>query len=507
MLRRPLLAAGLALALVAVPACDFGDFGDLNDDPTRADAVSPQFLLTRALVYGTLRYDVYQRSQHLFGSMYAQYVANLVPNWPTDRYETGGPYDDWATAFWQASYASYSGVQFIGENVSNSGVNTQQAIELTEGDPNLVNINAQARIWKVYLFHRVTDAWGDVPYSEALQGDEGLRTPVYDPQEAIYRDMLATLESAAAALNPSIASPGFRLGSADVLFGDDLEAWRRFANSLRLRLAMRTSEVAPDLAREHASEAIASGVMASNLDAARLVMGTAEGRFVNKNPLSIIAAFENDRVSETLVTKLQALDDPRLFVYADSTLNRRDPVRLRGLPNGLGATALSGVRRTEYSKLGATLRADDWPVAVMLYPEVAFLQAEAALRGWGPGSAQAFYESGVRASLAMYGLADSADAYLAQPEVAWDEAAPFEAKLEAIITQKWIALFTQGFEAWSEYRRTGYPRLQAIPGGGEVPARILYVNEEYNANTANVEAAAARIGGDQITTHVWWDVD
>ena len=511
MLHRLLLATGTVLVLVASPSCDLGDFDDLNDDPTRASEISPQFLFTRSLVYGTLRYDVYQRSQHLLGSMYAQYMANLVPNWPTDRYETGGPYDDWVTAFWQTSYASYGGIQFVGENVNNTAVNIEEVIRLTDGDPDFININAQARIWRVYLFHRVTDAWGDVPYSEALRGRDGERTPAYDPQEAIYRDMLATLDAAVRDLDAAVTSPGFRLGDADVLLADDLDAWARFGNALRLRLAMRTSEVAPDLARENAAAAIAAGLPESNLQSVRLLTGTAEGRFVNRNPLSIIAGFENDRVSETLVERLKALGDPRLFVYADSTLNRRDPVRMRGLPNGLDAAALSQVRRADYSRLGETLRADDWPVPVLTYPEVAFLQAEAALRGWTSERAGDHYERGVRASFEMYGLADSADAYLAQPGVAWDDGADDDAKRGAILTQKWIALFTQGLEAWADVRRTGSPQLAPVSlggaTGGAVPARLLYPREEFNVNTENVEAAAARIGGDRITTRVWWDPD
>jgi hypothetical protein len=146
----------------------------------------------------------------------------------------------------------------------------------------------------------------------------------------------------------------------------------------------------------------------------------------------------------------------------------------------------------------------------MRYAEVKFLQAEAALRGWGSGSAQAHYEEGIRASLAYYDVPASArDDYLSQPGVAWNAGGSGAAQLEQIITQKWIALFTQGLELWAEYRRTGYPTLQPIPTdgqtGGAVPSRMLYPNVERTTNTQNVEDAAQQIGGDAMTTDLWWD--
>jgi hypothetical protein len=509
-----LLAAALVAGLLLVSGCDFGDFGDINDDPTRPNELDPDLLFARATTYGPLRYNVYQRSQHLFGNLYVQYFANLVPAFPTGRYESGGPYDDWATSFWNGTYAAHGGIQFVGENVSNSGVNVQQVIRQTQDDPEKINQTAMARIWKVWLLHRITDVWGDVPYSEAFGGLEGNRTPAYDPQEEIYTDMLSTLESAASNLDPSITGERFRFGDSDLIYEDDVTQWRKFANSLRLRLAMRLSEVRPELAEQHVSDVLNNAaIMESNDDSAQRP-STAGGEFITQNPLSIIASFNDDRVSETVVTTLRTFDDPRLPVYADTIVNApRDTVLFRGLPNGLDAAQLSGIQSFKYSRLGDPLRAADHPTPILLYPEVKFLEAEAALRGWGPGNARDHYEDGIRASLAMYGFtnASTVETYLEQPEVAWNANGTFEEQLEQIITQKWIAIFTQGFEAWAEYRRTGYPELIQIPNAGQtngqVPTRILYPNTEKNTNEASVREAAQRIGGDAMTTTVWWDVD
>lgn len=512
MLRSVVLFILVCALAAAVGGCDFGS---INDDPTAPNTIDPKPLFTRSLVYGTLRYDVYQRSQHLFGNMYAQYAANLQPNFPTDRYEAGGAYDDWAEAFWNTSYASYGGIANVGENVSNPGINLQEVIELTADDPQMVNMNAIARIWQVWLLHRVTDAWGDVPFSEAYSGDEGNRTPAYDAQEQIYRDMLSTLDDAVAAIDPSIQEGGFRFGEADVLFDDDLTKWRRFGNSLRLRLAMRVSGVAPSLAEDHVRDVVSGGeLMQSNDDSARMIMGTSEGQFINTNPLSIITGFGDDRVSEMVVQTLEDRNDPRLPVYADTTvIFPRDGVLYRGLPNGLSATELNGIQAFRYSRLGDPIREPDYPVSVMLYPEVEFLLAEAALRGWASGGEEQHYRAGIEASLAMHGFTDPATVtdYLQESNVQYPSGGSREERLEAIITQKWIAIYMQGFEAWAEYRRTGYPDLIQIPNdgatGGEVPSRILYPNVEQTLNTRNVREATQRIGGDALTTPVWWDVD
>jgi hypothetical protein len=511
------LAALFIAAGLVVTACDVGNFGDINEDPTETTEVDAELLVSRSIAYGTLRYDVYQRSQHLFGNLYSQYFSNLAPSFPTGRYETVPPYDDWATSFWNATYAAFGGGDNVGENVSNAGINAQLAIEQTKDNAQKTNITAQARIWKVYLLHRVADNWGDVPYTEAFGGLQGNTTPAYDEQEAIYRDMLSTLETAVSNLDPNITGERFRLGSADLLFNDDLTKWRRFGNSLRLRLAMRVAEAAPTLAEQHVNDVLTNGeVMMDNEDSARRPTTTG-GDFVTQNPLSVITNFDDDRVSATMVDMLREHNDPRLSVYADTIGSfdvLQDTMAFRGLPNGLSAADISGIQSFKYSSLGPQLRAADFAVPVLLYPEVKFLEAEAALRGWGPGTAQQHYEEGILASLDMYGITDPQvqQDYLQEPGVAWNAGGTGAEQLEQIITQKWLATFTQGFQAWAEYRRTGYPDLQPLAiddaqteTGGAVPSRLQYVNIEQATNTQNVNEASQRIGGNSLTTDVWWD--
>ncbi len=481
------IARYIALSLLLAGTSCTDKFEEINTDPRTATAIGPNLLFTGALRSGTLNYTFYQIGQNLHADMYAQYFANNAPDFQTDRYESN---PGWIATFWNEYYSNFI-------------INTQEAIRLASQDPQAINKVAQARIWRTWLFHRVTDYWGDVPYSEAGRALNGTVRPKYDPQEEIYTDMLKELKEAADQLDP--AQP-VRYGSADILFNDNLDRWRKFANSLRLRLALRISNANPPLARQVVSEVMTqNNLISSNAEDARMVTFPT-GQFINRNPLAILFNFNEFRVSKTMVDLLTSLNDPRLPVYA-APVAGTDPPVYRGLQNGLNAVQLGQAEnaRANFSGMGATIRAEGAPIDILTYPEVLFLQAEGALKGWGPGDAKKFYEDGIRASMNRRGItsAQAINDYLAQPAVAYN------GTLEQIITQKWLALYPNGFEAWAEYRRTGFPRLLPIPNqgetGGQVPNRVRYPAAEQSLNRENYEAAVARQGPDVMTTKVWWD--
>ncbi len=504
------IITGILLLLFISTACT-DQFEDINTDPTRTTDVPPEMMFTRAQVYGALRYDVYQRGKDLYGNRYAQYFANTQTGWGTDRYETQ---QNWLTAFWRSSYSDF-------------GVNIRRVIEMTEDNAEMANLNAQARIWRAFVMHRVTDFFGDVPYFEAQTGN--LR-PAYDPQEEIYRDMLEELRDAVDQLDEGFE---YRTGSADVIFHDDLDQWRRFGNSLRLRLAMRVSYAAPQLAEQHVNEVLSEGlIMMSNNDNALLETdpGGGTGDLVHENPMYWIFSFDEYRVSKTVIDKLQEFDDPRLPIFARPNVRRQ----YAGLPNGLSDTQLGDYRDINFSPHGAYFVQQDTPIPFITYPEVKFLEAEAALRGWGPGSAQDHYEDGIRAHMEFlnWGLGyverdlsdltlsdDDINDYISQPEVAYNTGGTFEEQLEQIMTQKWLGIYGQGLEAWAEIRRTGYPELNPImdPSGGEtdgqLPRRVRYPGEEQGLNPDNFQEAIERQGGDpsEYTVHptrrMWWDAN
>jgi hypothetical protein len=397
----------------------------------------------------------------------------------------------------------------------------------------LANHEATGRTMKAFTFQFVTDIWGNVPYSEALQGDgeQPITTPVYDAQSAIYADLAAQLGTAVGMFNAGAAG----WGAEDLIFSGDMAAWARFANSLRLRTGMRLANVAGSDARQvvEAAAAHSAGLITSNSQNAVLrYLDSAP----NQQPLFVNARTRDDHApSRTLVNLLGSLNDPRLPIYAEPVAN--DSLAMghhviyngevyRGMQNSVNSADVPPL--PTISRIGAYWRGGQGAVAsfpasattptlLMTAAEVHFLLAEAALRGWSvPGTAQGHYEAGVRAAMAQYdgamGIAipsAAVDAYLLQPGVAWGTA-PSGDDLELIIKQKWLALYTNGFEAYAEYRRTGYPTEITVGPNASlpfVPGRIPYPDSEQSLNRANWEAAVAAqasLNDGVYTGRVWW---
>jgi len=378
-------------------------------------------------------------------------------------------------------------------------------------------IYAPAQVMKSWVMGFLTDSWGDVPYSQALASDSvgGTGTPAYDKQQAIYTDLFKTLSDASTALTGGASAS---LGSADPVYGGNPAAWAKFSNSLHARLAMRLTNVDQALASSELQKAFAApgGVFTSNADNAALPW---PGDGVNDNPFSASLQTRDDyRISNKFMAVLQGSSDPRLAVFAHTT----DAGAYAGAPNGVQAPAaqpyIAGASRvgtiffpgatsyTSYGGPGATL-----PSELMTYAEVAFIQAEAAERSFGglnPGQAAGFYNAGIRASMEQWGVTDAAaiSAYLARPEVAYQGGL---AGLKQIATQKWIALFGDGGNAWFEWRRTCQPPTLA-PGPAAVvnyiPRRFYYSQTELTHNGDNLATAVADQGGtDNYGTMVWWD--
>lgn len=382
---------------------------------------------------------------------------------------------------------------------------------------------APALILRTWDFSYLTNTFGDVPYFEALQGDStgASLSPKYDPQSAIYADFFTQLDAAAKALTGASNS----LGSADPIYGGDPAKWQKFANSLRLRLAMQIVNKDPTTANTQIAAALAApgGVFKSNADNAQLNW---PGDGVYNNPWSDNFSGRDDhRMSQTFMNLLLGLNDPRVMVFAQPTVSDTvvNPTfaNYAGMPNGLvQATAQPYFNDTSRPGLifwpPANLAAvaggtgKGTPTYVMTYAEVSFIEAEAANRGLGGVSAaqaQTFYNNGVTASFDQWGVGADAAAYLTQPGVAYD--GNTLNGLVQIDQQEWIALFTDGGTTWSLWRRTCVPNT-VKPGPDAitdiVPRRFEYSNTEYSVNATQVEAAVARQGPDDLTTPMWWDV-
>jgi hypothetical protein len=495
------LAASLALA-AGVAACS-GDLTSINQNPNSPENAPAGAVFTNAVQNSVGRwlgttYDLRQTS------FVTQYLAEV--QYPDeDIYkrlratDTQGSF----TGPYSASLEDFKQVQLKGESENSPAV------------------SAPAVIMSQWEFGYLTDSWGDVPYSEALQGDEGINLPSYDPQQEIYDGMFAALTKAASDLE----SPGTQsLGGADPIYDGDPEAWQKFANSLHARDAMRISYVDQAKANAELTAAFSApgGVFTSNSDNAQLVW---PGDGISNNPWSNNFQTRDDhRLSKTFADILLGMNDPRIAIFAQPTVDWQKGVagaqKYAGQPNGLDAST-AGTYFTSTSRPGEVFysggttygffggKGGSQPSYLMTYAEVLFIKAEAAERGLGgltPALAAGFYTDGIKASMEQWGVpSGDITAYLAQPSVAY---AGGTAGLQQIARQKWIALFTDAGQGWAEWRRTCVPTT-IVQGPSAifqyVPRRFEYATSEKQVNGDNVTAAISAQGADAMNTHVWWD--
>lgn len=491
-----MLAVGFLCLSISFSSCDDG-FDELNVDPGVSPSLESRFILAGAINRAaSSRFEAW-RGNLIYCSQWGQQLSGT---WPPDQYVTTN--EGWLSAYWIVVY---------GDNMRN----LQRVIDQEEG----TNLESMAVIMKILLMQRVTDMHGDIPYSEAFQGGN-LPQPRYDTQEEVYASFVSELRAAIAQLSPG---NGVDAGPSDPFFNGDIEMWRKFGNSLLLRVAMRMSEVDPATAQTVAAEAINSGIISTDEEMAVLTFtgNLTSGLFTNG-----IGSVFNDfgiggggfALSDELVTRLQDANDPRLAIIgkqynADGTIDESvGPEDYIGKPNGADITSLFDFVQPDHDVMVSY----DAPQIFMSLAEAEFNRAEAIQRGWVSGSAQEAYESGVRAAvrqLSRYPRAAEIteaeiDALLTEDEVAWDESRA----IELINTQKWIALLFDGFEGYANFRRIGFPEL--TPGlmvgesGGTIPKRLRYPSDEILTNQANYEEAVSRMsGGDLITNPVWWDVN
>jgi hypothetical protein len=474
----------IATAIVMFAACKPSDFDDVNTSPYALSKVSTRSLLTNTL-------QQLPATAFGFGSatFYVQYLSE-------------GPYPG---AQW------YSGTEFdFNPTYYNQLFNLKAIIDFNSGkevpgvslssDPNadgaLVNQVAVARILKAYFFWTMTDRWGDIPYSKALQGIENI-APAYDKQEDIYTDLFKEMTEAQASIQ--VNQPGV---GGDVLFHGDMAKWKVFANTARMMMALRLKKNKPAVGKTEFNAAIAAGVIASSADDIRY--NYLSGDPNNYNPFYTNYLTRNDyAISKTVTDYMAPKGDPRLKVYAETLPNGT----IVGLPYG---TSAAPSIPNAYSKVGDFFRGPGSPALIFSRAQVLFSMAEMARPdvAWLPGGdAQAaiYYADAIKASFETYGVytAGAYATYMTQPGVVYDPTIG----LQQIMTQKWVHLYLNGFESWTDWRRTGFPTLTpasaAVQSGG-IPVRHRYISTENTVNKTNYQAAVALLGGDTNYTKIWW---
>ena len=484
---------GVFAALTVVSACS--DLTSINQNPNGPTDVPPPSILPNVIQTVVGGVNGVNSLNIRGGGLWVQYYAEIQ-------------YRD------EDKYIVRSGTSGGWGFYSGALTDIQRMIVKGEAS-NTPNWSAVGRILKAYVYSVMTDAMGDLPYTEALRGDTILH-PKYDTQQVIYDSLFALLDKANSEIDLTPGAVGFESG--DLLYGGDMAKWKKFGNSLRLRLAVHLSNMDAAKAATQATTAVTNGVFAVDGESAKLTYLSSSP---NRNPIYNDAQGRDDYgMSKTFVDSLTSWADPRLPVFAqlnnDTIVANRT---YRGLQNGLNDGA--GPALFYISRYGARWRSTAAArMDLLSYSEVLFLEAEAAERGWIPGgSAQAatYYTGAITASNAMYGVSAGTAAYLAQTKVKYDSSAlgaTLAGHLQQIAYQKWTSLFMQGMEAWTEVRRTRVPLL--VPGpnavfgagvAGQIPERLPYDDQENVLNAANVSAAVAAQGfssSNDIETPLWF---
>lgn len=482
-------AAALALAagalLVSATACNGDKLAGLNKNPNYPSSVDKDLLFTQAATVGP-GLVLGSSMQLYFTELFAQHIAEY--QYPDDDAYNIRP--STIDAYWQSYY-------------SGPLEDLKQAYKQSAAMGDSARV-ASVLTMRSYLYQNATDLWGDIPFSQANRGDEGIIKPAYDPQQTIYDSLL--VELARAQRIATGAGAGF--GGADPIYDGSKTAWKKFAASLRARLAIRISNKNPTRAAAELTAARDSG-FASNADNA-IIHWPGDGQ----NDAPYFTNFftngrDDHRLSLSLVDTLMSYSDPRLEVYAQPTQDfqagNAGAQKYAGLQNALTADSAAELGYFT-SRLGEYYYARNMPSVLMDYAEYEFILAEAAKRGLitgGDAAAQTYYYNGITASMQYYGIGATAiAAYIAQAKVAYSPGTA----LQQIALQKWIALFGNGTEAWAEQRRTGIPNL--VPGPeasvATIPSRIEYPQSEQSLNLSNYQAALARQGANTKTTKLWW---
>ncbi|HEY3403121.1 MAG TPA: SusD/RagB family nutrient-binding outer membrane lipoprotein [Ohtaekwangia sp.] len=511
------------------------NFEEMNQNPTTSTDMDPNLMLSSIQLQ--LSGGTFETLRNGF-----IYSGHWMQHWTGEYSSTefggkGQRNDQYMSALWVSQYPREI-------------KNIVDMVASTTGVASQVNINSVSRIMKVYIFSRLTDLHGDIPYFDAAKGYyTGTFAPKYDRQEDIYTHFFTELDEAVDNIDPA----GDKITN-DFYFEGDLEKWRKFGNSLRLRLAMRLTKVNPAKAQEEAEAAIAGGVMTSNADNVvmkhvKIAWGgiTSGGNatsyvFMNSTLDAERSLF---RMCTTFTDHLVATGDPRLTILGASYLEQaKRPTDITALvldevgsyhnmslppstftyeANGLGGAveitvdgeAVSVTKEYQCLQPSHYISEIESPYVMMSYAEVELWMAEAAFRTWATGKTAAEHFS-----LALEAGVKEMEVYGAQTEQEviddFVDANPLESgtELEQINTQLWVSFALNGQEAWANWRRSGFPNIvypNRDPGvnesNGEIPRRIQYPQEEFDYNTANVREAVDRLpnGEDEWTSRVWWD--
>lgn len=473
--------ACLAAAGICTVSCT-KDFQEINTDPNRSVAATPEALLMPAL------YDVVTKNQTRALRLTNELMQVHVTVSNSDeihRYVIRPSESDY---MWNNWYLQLTNFRDMYNRANVLGKKTYIGI---------------AQICDVWVSSLLTDMFGDVPYSEASQGRNNVYQPKFDAQKDIYADLFRKLDSANAnlAANQVLTTDQQAL---DPIYGGDITKWRKFGNSLYLRLLLRTSSKVEANAVSKIKEMVETNkanypIFTSNAESAILKFTTTAPYTTAFNTYRDFDFNGDNGLSEFFINNLKDWGDPRIDKWA---------AKVNGVYTGIPSGYANGQVPARQSYYLATLKNEPLLGNIINYAELQFILAEAALKGFISGDPKTYYENGITNAITMWGVAVPAN-YLTGDEVKWNPALATDAKMELIHVQKYYTLFFTDFQQWYEYRRTGHPLLPkgaGLQNGGLMPSRFKYPVAVQSLNRTNYDAAVAALGGpDDLNTKVWWN--
>lgn len=511
-MKKKIAQMAFAVAGLSLLSGCIGNFEAYNTNPYDAYQLNPPLLFPTMITTGiNVQQNDNQMVDQMVGGSYGGYLS-MSQSWgKITNFNTYSVDDGWNQVPFNTAYNKFYPNYF-------------QLLRATEGKGHYF---AFAQLLRVNTMHRITDCYGPIPYSQVA---EGVTTVPYDSQEEVYKHMFEDLEDAIANLKGFVTEAnGLKpLEGYDPVYNGDYTKWIRFANSLKLRLALRISVVSPVLAQKMAEEAVNDG--GGLIDSPEFNAVVEVG--AEPNPLWLVGSGWGEiRINASLASYMNGYEDARRGVYFK-------PSKIAGADTYLGLrSGIKGAQPATYTNFSMPNYEQKSSLVMFYCSETAFLRAEGALRGWNmKGTAKELYETGIRLSFAERGVS-GADDYLSNAEltpapyvspvesakqnytpktkitIAWNEAAGQAEKLERIITQKWIANYPLGFEGWADFRRTGYPELFPVVdnlSNGVISTerqqrRLTFPLTEKQANGANVNVAISLLGGpDTGATDLWW---
>lgn len=476
----------------AVTSCK-EDLAELNEDIKNPTEVSGEYLFSNAqndLADQIANTNVNRNVWRLWAQYWTETQYPDESQYLIERRNVPGN-------VWQELYRDV--LQDLKRSKSLMSSQSASSLESPEMRTNKIMI---AEIMMIYTYHRMVTIWGDIPYSQALNIDE-TTTPAYDDAETIYQDLFDRLDVAIAALDESAGS----YTAGDYIYNGDVGLWKKFANSLKLKMAVYVADVPELNPGQHASDAIAAGVISS---AAENAYFSYSATVPYTNPLyeDLVLSGRNDFVAaNTIVDTMNTLQDPRRPYYFDENITD-------SLGNVIYTGGIYGTSNTwaNFSHVDERFFDPTLDHPFMTYSEVLFYQAEMAARSLTGGDPATLYEEAVTASMVEWSSysgepidQSDIDDYLAQPSVAYSQA---EWK-EVLGLQMWLAFYNRGYEGWSTWRRLDHPTMNIPPDLGytaaDLPVRFFYPIVEQTANGASYSAAAAAIGGDNMTNRLFFD--